>query len=219
MPVPFHESPPPRAYNAAAMVPAPSAAPHRITALLQAWSGGDEAALAELTPLVHAELRRLARMCMGSERRNHTLQATALVNECYLRLVDAQQVDWKSRAHFLALAGRMMRRILVDVARARQYRKRGAGVEHVPLDERLASPEPGRNLVALDDALHALAALDERKARVVELRFFGGLSNDETAEALGVSAKTVMRDWQLARAWLLRELSGRAPDALQDVPA
>jgi RNA polymerase sigma factor (TIGR02999 family) len=201
------------------MAATPSSAPHRITALLRAWGQGDDAALAELTPLVHAELRRMARRYVRRERRDLSLPATGLVNECYLRLVDAQQVDWKSRAHFLALAGRMMRRILVDVARARQYRKRGADAEHVPLDERLASPEPGRDLVALDDALHALAALDERKARVVELRFFGGLSNDETAEALGVSAKTVMRDWQLAKAWLLRELSGRAPDGLQDVPA
>jgi len=180
--------------------------PHRITALLRAWGHGDDAALAELTPLVHAELRRMARRYVRRERRDLSLPATGLVNECYLRLVDAQQVDWQSRAHFLALAGRTMRRILVDVARARQYRKRGAGAEHVPLDERLASPQPGRDLVALDDALHSLAALDERKARVVELRFFGGLSNEETAEALGVSAKTVMRDWQLAKAWLLREV-------------
>jgi RNA polymerase sigma-70 factor (ECF subfamily) len=192
------------------MVPAPSAVPHRITALLQAWTGGDEAALAELTPLVHAELRRLARVCMGGERRNHTLQATALVNECYLRLVDARQVQWRDRAHFFALSARLMRRILVDFARARQYRKRGGGAEHVPLAGDVPALEPGRDLVALDDALVALAAIDERKSQVVELRFFGGLSHEETAETLGVSAKTVMREWQMAKVWLLRELRPRA---------
>lgn len=182
---------------------------HRVTGLLRAWGRGDDAALAELTPLVHAELRRMARSYVRRERRPLSLPATGLVNECYLRLVDAQRVDWQSRAHFLALAGRTMRRILVDLARARRYRKRGGGAEHVPLNDTLAVTEPGRDLVALDDALKALAALDERKAHVVELRFFGGLSHEETAEALGVSAKTVMRDWQLAKAWLLREVSAR----------
>jgi len=183
---------------------------HRVTGLLHAWGRGDQAALAELTPLVHAELRRLARRYVRRERRDLSLPATGLVNECYLRLVDAQHVDWQNRAHFLALAGRMMRRILVDVARARQYRKRGGDAEHVAIDDQLMAPEPGRDLVALDEALRALAVVDERKAHVVELRFFGGLSNEETADALGVSAKTVMRDWQVAKVWLLRELtSGR----------
>jgi RNA polymerase sigma-70 factor, ECF subfamily len=184
---------------------------HHVTGLLQAWRRGDQAALAELTPLVHAELRRMARRYVRRERHDLSLPATGLVNECYLRLVDAQQVDWQNRAHFLALAGRMMRRILVDVARTRDYRKRGGGVEHVAIDDQVRAPEPGRDLVALDDALRALAVIDERKAQVVELRFFGGLSHEETADALGVSAKTVMRDWQVAKVWLFRELtSGRA---------
>jgi RNA polymerase sigma-70 factor, ECF subfamily len=180
---------------------------HRVTGLLRAWRQGDEGALSELTPLVHADLRRMARQYMRRERQNLSLPATGLVNECYLRLVDAQHVDWQSRAHFLALAGRTMRRILVDVARARQYRKRGGGAEHVAIDDQIVAPEPGRDLVALDEALQALAVVDERKAQVVELRFFAGLSNEETAEALGVSAKTVMRDWQVAKVWLLRELT------------
>jgi RNA polymerase sigma factor (TIGR02999 family) len=180
---------------------------HRITGLLQAWSGGDEAALAALTPLVHAELRRLARGYMGRERPDHTLQATGLVNECYLRLVDARQVRWQDRAHFFALAARLMRRILVDFARSRQYGKRGGGAEHVTLDEQMRAIEPGRDLIALDEALNALAALDERKSQIVEMRFFGGLSNAEVGQALGISAKTVMREWQIAKVWLLRELS------------
>jgi RNA polymerase sigma factor (TIGR02999 family) len=186
--------------------------------LLHAWGGGDEAALAELTPLVHAELRRMARRYVRRERHDLSLPATGLVNECYLRLVDAQHVDWQNRAHFLALAGRLMRRILVDVARARRYRKRGGGAEHVALDDRLPAPEPGRDLVALDDALRALAVIDERKAQVVELRFFGGLSNEETADALGISAKTVMRDWQVAKVWLLRELTSRHANITRTAP-
>lgn len=184
---------------------------HRITRLLRAWSQGDDAALAELTPLVHAELRRLARGYMKGERRDHTLQATALVNECFLRLMEARQVQWQDRGHFFALSARLMRRILVDVARARRYDKRGGGVEHVALDEQVPAVEPGRDLLALDDALSALATIDERKSHVVELRFFGGLSHDETAEILGVSAKTVMREWQVAKMWLLRELRQRDP--------
>jgi RNA polymerase sigma factor (TIGR02999 family) len=180
---------------------------HRITKLLQAWSEGDEAALAALTPLVHAELRTLARGYMGRERRDHSLQPTGLVNECYLRLVDARRVKWQDRAHFFALAARLMRRILVDVARSRGYGKRGGDAPHVALDEARLAVEPGRDLVALDDALDALASVDERQSRVVEMRFFGGLSNAEVAEALGVSEKTVMRDWQLAKEWLAHELT------------
>ena len=180
---------------------------HQITELLQAWSQGDETALAELTPLVHAELYKLARGYMGRERRDHSLQATGLVNECYLRLVNAREVRWQNRAHFFALSARLMRRILVDFARARHYGKRGGGAEHVAIDEQALAIEPGRDLVALDDALSALATIDERKSRIVEMRFFGGLSHEETAEVLGVSAKTVLREWQVAKVWLLRELS------------
>jgi RNA polymerase sigma-70 factor (ECF subfamily) len=189
----------------------PAAPSHRITRLLRAWSQGDDAALAELTPLVHAELRRLARGYMKAERRDHTLQATALVNECFLRLMDARHVHWQDRAHFFALSARLMRRILVDVARARRYDKRGGGAEHVPLDEQVPAVESGRDLVALDDALHSLATIDQRKSHVVELRFFGGLSHEETADILGVSTKTVMREWQVAKMWLLRELRRRDP--------
>lgn len=177
--------------------------------MLRAWGDGDEAALAALTPLVHVKLRELARGYMGRERRDHSLQATGLVNECYLRLVDARRVQWQDRAHFFALAARLMRRILVDVARSRQYGKRGGNAPHVTLDEESVALEPGRDLLALDDALHALSAIDERKSRVVEMRFFGGLSNTEAADALGVSEKTVMREWQLAKEWLARELMKR----------
>jgi len=200
------------------MVNSQASASHRITGLLHAWGRGDQAALAELTPLVYAELRRLARRYIRRERHDLSLPATGLVNECYLRLVDAQHVDWQNRAHFLALAGRVMRRILVDVARARGYRKRGGGFEHVAVDDQLRSPEPGRDLVALDDALRALAVIDERKANVVELRFFGGLSNEEAADALGVSSKTVMREWQVAKVWLLRELTSRTENGTRTTP-
>jgi RNA polymerase sigma factor (TIGR02999 family) len=183
---------------------------HRITGLLQAWRRGEDEALAALTPLVHAELRTLARAYMRGERRDHSLQATGLVNECYLRLLDAREVDWQNRGHFFALSARLMRRILVDLARARQFAKRGGGVDHVALEcgEWTAAFEPSRDLVALDDALRALAAVDERKSQVVELRFFGGFGNDEIAQALGVSTKTVTRDWLDAKAWLLAELAG-----------
>jgi len=180
---------------------------HRITGLLQSWREGDDAALAELTPLVLAELRTLARAYMRGERPDHSLQATGLVNECYVRLLQARTVDWRNRTHFFALSARLMRRILVDFARSRQYSKRGGDAEHVTFDDQRSALEPGRDLVALDDALTALAAIDERKSEVVEMRFFGGLTNEETADVLGVSAKTVMREWQLAKVWLLRELT------------
>jgi RNA polymerase sigma factor (TIGR02999 family) len=188
-----------------------------VTELLRAWSGGDEEALAILTPLVHVELRRMARRCMRGERRDHTLQATGLVNECYLRLVDASRVEWRDRSHFFALSARLMRRILVDLARERQSAKRGAGAVHSAPTDAQPAFRPDRNLVALDDALAALAALDERKSRVVEMRFFGGLETDEIADALGISPKTVLRDWQLAKAWLRQELAAttdeRRPEA------
>ena len=179
------------------------------TTLLLAWGRGDETALDQLIPLVHDELRRLARRHMAGERVGHTLQATALVNEAYLRLIEVNQVRWQNRAHFFAMASRVMRRILVDAARARGYQKRGGGAESVSLDEALlVSGEPRQDLIALDDALNALAAFDLRKSQVVEMRFFGGLSVEETAEALHVSADTVMRDWRLAKVWLVRELRG-----------
>jgi RNA polymerase sigma-70 factor, ECF subfamily len=177
-----------------------------VTQLLLAWGKGDNAALEALTPVVYEELRRLARRYMANERVGHTLQATALVNEAYMRLVDIHKVQWQNRAHFFAMSARLMRRILVDSARSRKYQKRGAGAQKVSLDERLVVEEPGRHIVALDDALNELAKVDERKSKVVEMRFFGGLSVEETAEALSVSVDTVMRDWKLAKAWLLREL-------------
>src|SRR5262245_41822766 len=159
-------------------------------------------------PLVQHELRKLARRQMGHERAGHTLQATALVNEVFVRLIDGERVEWRNRAHFFALAARLMRRILVDSARARRYQKRGGGAEAIPLDESLVvTPERSREIVALDDALEALAAIDARKSQVVELRYFGGLSVEETAEALHVSRDTVLRDWRMARGWLLRELT------------
>ena len=183
--------------------------PPAVTQLLLAWGQGDEGALAQLMPLVHEELRRLARRHMGHERPGHTLQATALVNEAYLRLVDVRQMRWQNRAHFFAMSARLMRRILVDAARAKGYQKRGGGAERVSFDEALiVSSERADALVAVDDAMHALAAVDARKSHVVEMRFFGGLSVEETAEALHVSVETVMRDWKLAKVWLLRELKG-----------
>jgi RNA polymerase sigma factor (TIGR02999 family) len=172
-----------------------------------AWRKGDEAALDALVPLVYAELRRIAKRCIAGERVGQTLQATALVNEAYLRLVDVRQVNWQNRAHFFAMSARLMRRILVDVARSKRYQKRGGGAIKVTLDDELvAAAERSHDLVALDDALGALAAVDERKAQVIELRFFGGLSVEETATVLNVSVDTVMRDWKLAKVWLLREL-------------
>jgi RNA polymerase sigma-70 factor, ECF subfamily len=181
---------------------------HHVTRLLVDWTAGDEAALQQLLPIVHDELRRLARRQMAGERPGHVLQATALVNEAYLRLVDLKQMRWQNRAHFFAMAARLMRRILVDVARSRDYQKRGGGVQQITFAESLAvSDEQPTDLVALDDALVALAAVDDRKSRVVELRFFGGLSVEETAEVLTVSPETVKRDWKYAKNWLRRELA------------
>ena len=185
----------------------PSDPPQHVTELLLAWGGGDKSALDRLIPIVHDELHRIARACMAGEKAGHSLQATALVNEAYLRLIETRGVNWQNRAHFLAMAARLMRRILVDFARSKQYQKRGGGAVRVTLvDDVALSAEPGRDLVALDDALEALAKVDERKSRVIEMRFFGGLSVNETAEALHVSPETVMRDWKLAKAWLLRQL-------------
>ena len=192
------------------VIDAPNPAPHQVTRLLVDWRNGDQGALEQLIPLVHEELRRVARRHMAHERAGHTLQATALVNEAYVRLIDIRQVNWQDRAHFFAMSSRLMRRILVDFARSKGYQKRGGGAQKVSLDEALiVSEEPGADLVALDDALSALAVFDARKAQVVEMRFFGGLSVEETAEALKVSVDTVMRDWKLAKAWLLRELGGQ----------
>ena len=182
-------------------------APRDPTALLLAWSRGDEAAFDELIPLIHDELHRIAHRHMRLERTGHTLQATALVNEAYLRLIDVKRMQWQNRAHFLAMAARVMRRILVESARARRSQKRGGGAQVEPLEEQqIAAREPSRDLVALDEALTALASLDPRKSHVVELRYFGGLTVDETAEVLHVSGETVRRDWRLAKAWLLSEL-------------
>jgi RNA polymerase sigma factor (TIGR02999 family) len=179
-----------------------------VTQLLVAWSKGDEQALAALMPLIYGELRRLASRHLGHERAGHTLQTTALVHEAYLRLVNQREVRWRNRAHFLAVASQMMRRILVDYARARGFAKRGGGARQALLDEAMVvSYERAADVVALDEALNALAQFDERKSKMVELRFFGGLSIEETAEVLGVSQGTVMRDWTLAKAWLRREIS------------
>ncbi|HZS03728.1 MAG TPA: sigma-70 family RNA polymerase sigma factor [Blastocatellia bacterium] len=189
--------------------------PREVTELLLAWSRGDQSALEKLIPLVHAELHRLAHRCMDRERAGHTLQTTALVNEAYLRLVDSSRVRWQNRAHFFAVSAQLMRRILVDFARGRKNLKRGGRVQLVSLDEALTVPgEPDPDLVALDEALDSLAAIDPRQARAVELRFFGGLSVEETAEVLQVSPETVHRDWRVAKVWLLRELDqGKRDDA------
>jgi RNA polymerase sigma factor (TIGR02999 family) len=171
------------------------------------------AALDRLLPLVHAELRRLAGRHMRHERAGHTLQASALVNEAYLRLIEVKQIQWQNRAHFFAMASRVMRRILVDAARAKGYQKRNAGGEMVSLDEAVAvSATPSQDFVALDDALNALEAVDPRKCKVVEMRFFGGMSVEETAAALHLSVGTIKQDWRLAKAWLARELSGYGRD-------
>jgi RNA polymerase sigma-70 factor, ECF subfamily len=186
---------------------------HEITQLLQAWRRGDEGALDKLTPQVYRELHLAARRYMGRERDGHTLQTTALINELYLRLSDLRLIDWQNRAHFFSVCARQMRRILTDEARARRSHKRGDGAKAISLDDALAiSPEPSVDLVAVDDALNELAKVDDRKSQVVVMRFFGGLSVEETAEVLKVSPETVARDWRLAKAWLMRELSGNKSD-------
>lgn len=184
------------------------------TELLLAWSGGDELAQQKLIPLVYEELRRVARRYMRGERAGHTLQTTALVHEAYLRLLESRRVRWKNRSHFMAVSAQLMRRILVDFARSRTALKRGGDVPRVPLDETLhGGAKSALDFEALDDALEALSSFDARKARVVELRFFGGLNFEETAHILDVSTDTVRRDWKLARAWLLRELSAEGAAA------
>jgi len=185
----------------------PSVSQQRVTDLLTRWSNGDAAALAELTPLVYEELRRLAHHYMGGERPNHTLQTTALVNEAYLRLADQTNPRWQSRAHFFAVAARAMRQILVSYARSNRAQKRGGGGAKIELDEAaILSPEQSNEIVDVHEALERLGRLDERKARVVELKYFGGLNHDEIAEVMKISAITVRRDWVLAKAWLHNEL-------------
>jgi RNA polymerase sigma factor (TIGR02999 family) len=179
-----------------------------VSELLRAWSGGDQTALDQLAPIVYNELHRLARRYMKGERSGHSLQTTALVNEAYMRLVNYKRMQWQNRAHFFAVSAQLMRRILVEHARRRNL-KRGAGAPHFSLDEAVeVGSERSADLVALDDAMNALAQLDPRKVQVVEMRFFGGLSVEETAEVLKVSAVTVMRDWSTAKAWLYREMTG-----------
>jgi RNA polymerase sigma factor (TIGR02999 family) len=177
-----------------------------VTRLLVAWCAGDRTALEQLTPLVYKELRRLAQWQMGHERRDHTLQATALVNEAYLRLVDIKKVQWQDRAHFLAVAARQMRRVLIDAARKHRNQKRGGGAQKVSLAEGLLVPDRADEFMALDDALESLAKIDARRSQVVEMKFFGGLTVEEIGEVLNVSSDTVKRDWKLAKAWLGREL-------------
>jgi len=187
------------------------ASTHEVTGLLQAWASGDEGALEQLMPLVYDELHRLAHRYMAAEQPGQTLQTTALVHEVYLRLVDVNNVDWQNRAHFYGLCARLMRRILIDFARSRNYQKRGGHFPHIELEEAATvSAVVGSELLAVDEALKQLAVVDARKSEVVELRFFGGLTVEETATALRVSKETVMRDWKLAKAWLLRELSHEA---------
>jgi RNA polymerase sigma factor (TIGR02999 family) len=182
-------------------------ATHEVTQLLKAWTAGDEEALDKITALVYEQLHQLAERYMAGERSGHPLQSTALVNEVYLRLVDCGQVNWQDRAHFFAVSAQLMRRILIDFARSRGYLKRGGAVAHISLeDSPSVSKEPDPDLVVLDDALKELAALDERKSKVVELKFFGGLSMEEIAEVLRISTDTVKRDWKFARLWLLHEL-------------
>jgi RNA polymerase sigma-70 factor (ECF subfamily) len=192
-------------------MPGPSETPPKIevTQLLKAWSEGDGGVLEQLTSIVEKELHRIAHRCMARERPDHTLQTTALVNEVYLRLVDIQSVSWRDRAHFFAISARLMRRILTDFARSRNYQKRGGGAIEVSLGEGLVvSPEKDADIMALDEALTRFATLYPRQSDVVELRFFGGLEVEEAAEALNISAITVKRDWRFAKSWLLREMTG-----------
>jgi RNA polymerase sigma factor (TIGR02999 family) len=185
----------------------PATSSHSVTQLLLAWRKGDAAALEKLIPLVYQQLRRLARRYMARQRLDHTLQATGLINEAYIRLIDCQLVNWKDRAHFFAVSAQMMRRVLVEFARSSQYQKRGGGLRKTSLDEGLiAFPQRGQDLLALDHALQTFASSFPRQSQVVELRFFGGLTVEETAEVLNVSPITVMRDWQFAKSWLAREL-------------
>src|SRR5258705_11443746 len=189
----------------------PSVSPQHVTQLLSDWSHGDNAALAELTPLVYEELRRLAHHYMEGERPGHTLQTTALVNEAYLRLADQTNPNWQSRAHFFAVAARAMRQILISYARSNRAQKRGGGAARIELDEAaILSPEQSKEIVDLHEALERLATLDSRKAQVVELKYFGGLNYDEMAEVLKISRVTVRRDWEFARIWLYRELHDTA---------
>lgn len=187
----------------------PSHSPHEITQLLAEWSNGNQTALDKLYPLVYDELHRMARRYMNRERKGHTLQTTALINEAYVRLVDQKHVHWENRAHFFAISAKIMRRILIDHARLHAYAKRGGGVQKVSLDETaLIAGERASDLLLLDEALNRLAEVDPRRSQVVELRYFGGLNNDEIAGVLKISENTVTRDWNMARAWLYQELSG-----------
>jgi RNA polymerase sigma-70 factor, ECF subfamily len=187
--------------------------PHEITRLLIDWSNGSQDALEHLFPLVYEELRRLAQRYMSRERPGHTLQTTAVVHEAYLRLIDQKHVQWQNRAHFFAIAAQMMRRILITHAQSHAYAKRGGGAIKVSLDEAaVLSPARAGELIALDDALKGLAVIDVRRSQVVELRFFGGLSNEEIAEVLKISPNTVMRDWNVAKAWLYREMNKEQGD-------
>lgn len=203
--------------------PSPTEKPSRtsvcdVTQLLHAWCNGDQNALARLAPIVESELRRLARVYLSREAAGNTLQATALINEAYLRLIEWNTVDWQSRAHFYAVAAKIMRRVLVNQAVARRRQKRGAGAVVVSLADAESVPDRSAEVIALDEALKTLAGFDDRRSQVVELRFFGGLNVDETAEVLGISSRTVNREWDLARTWLFRELRGQKI-ALQRVPA
>jgi RNA polymerase sigma factor (TIGR02999 family) len=189
----------------------PSVSPHRVTQLLRQWSQGDNAALTELTPLVYEELHRIAHHFMEGQRPNHTLQTTALVNEAYLRLADQSNPNWKSRAHFFAVAARAMRQILVSYARSDRAQKRGGGGARIELDESaILSPEQSKEIVDLHEAIERLGTLDSRKAQVVELKYFGGLNYDEIAEVLKIARITVRRDWEFARLWLYTELHDTA---------
>ena len=186
----------------------PALAPQEVTQMLLDWSQGDQQALDRLIPVVYGELRRLASRHLRRERADHTLQTTALIHEAYLKLIEQRNVQWQNRAHFFGIAARLMRRILVDYARSKDASKRGGGEIHLALDEALDEAEAqDADLIALDDALTSLASFDSRQSRIVELRYFGGLTIEETAEAIGVSPATVEREWNLARAWLRRELS------------